>query len=1598
MDAQVPAVVAVVVTSDPAPWLEEALASLAAQDYEELSILVLSTAEADSEVGERVARVLPDAFVRHLPGRPGYAGASNEALGMVEGAAFFLLCHDDVALFPDAVHKLVEESFRSNAGVVSPKFLNWDDPRILLHVGMSCDKTGAVVDRITEGEVDHGQHDAVRDVFVAPGGCILVRADLFAELKGFDPGIVAMGEDLDLSWRSQVAGSRVVVAPEARVRHREALASGLEPLAVPGEPEGRHPLTLQSLQRRHELRVVLKCYTRIHLLRVLPQAALLAFGEVVVAVLARDGDRVRAVTGAWRWNARRLTELSVLRREVAEHRLFPDSEVRRLQVRGSARLSRYLSRLSHQGLEAANAVAATRESSERETERTGQVAVLTGSVGSAFSEDADFDELDDLGRRAGRDRFGRRVRSAPLSTGRQRAVALVIALIVIAIGTRDLFFGTLPLVGQLAPLPSWSTSWHHFFSGWQSAGVGTTAPASPAFGLVGITGTVLFGAMGTLQRVLLLGCIPVGAWGVWRYTRPLLSARARVIAVICYLGLPLPYGALGTGRWDGLVAFAAFPFIALRLARAANVAPYAVEPGPHWRSRPVGQVVILGAVIAVAAGFAPAVVPMVLVTAVAWVLGSALMDAREPTWRVLVVALQAVGVALALALPWVVGTVLAGRGSVAIFGLPVSGATAPNWGEVIRFAVGPAVRSPLAWLLVGAATLPLFIARGTRLAWAARLWVTALGSWGLAFIASHGHLGSFTPSETVVLAPAALAVAACVGIGIAAFENDLSGREFGWRQLVSVVALVFVALGLLPVVAGAVGGRWDLPAQGVEQPLSFLARPGTGVAPRPVARRPPRPAGGRMVGAVGPGLRAHAGGPARRGAGVHARRSGTGRPGRQRRAAGRGRRHRAPRSPVGARRRALRGRRGRAGPVHGRHDDRVGERATAAGAQRGPARPGRPRGGAGSERRAGLRERCEHAGHGHACRGAARARVALSGCGGRDGLAAGAQRALGRRAGDRTGAGGHPLRGLRAGGELRLDGRRSPGGAAGGLRLGGAVRGRREGSGDTGAVAVPLHPVGGAARAGGMGGVGGSRHRPPAGEGGVRRAHHPTARGRHRGCRQRDGGVMTPAHLSRERRWRVLGLVVLVVAGVAVAEGVRGTPAPATAAPSPSAMVGAPDAESSAWYCTGQSTAGGVSPGFLILTNTATRPVAATITAVTDTGATAHAAVAVPPRGVATPAIPALSSGSWEAETVITAGGGVAVTQTVSDSLGWSQAPCRSTTSAHWYFATGSTAGSDALYISLLNPTSTPVVVDLSFITPAGMVHPINYQGIVLSAGQVAVEDVASEVQEIPVISTVVSTRTGRVVASAVQQLVGPGGTSGGLSLVAGAAAPQAHWTIPQAQEVPEGSSGVDVFNPGTSTETVTVHFRLPSGPLAPLTQKVLPGTTWKLASSAQTRIPDNETYATSIDATGGSGVVVGRAVTLPASSSAPRAGMAVAVDGLSTRSPTGEWLVPPPGTSSTPAVATAAPASLALLNTSGGAEDYTASAAAASGTHVVATGTLAAGAMVVVSGSTLAAAGLAPIVVRASGAMAVSEDAGPSGGIGVVSMPGIPLAASIGV
>ncbi|HEY5164929.1 MAG TPA: glycosyltransferase family 2 protein, partial [Acidimicrobiia bacterium] len=308
-----PPVVVVVVTRNPGPFLESALEGLGSQDYPTLSVLVVD-AGSTVDPGPRVAAVLPDAFVHRGPGsRPGFGGAANEALELVDGAAFFLVCHDDAVLAPDAVRLVVEEAYRSNAAIVGPKLVSSDDPEALLEVGRTIDRLGGSHTGIEPGELDQEQHDAVRDVFYVSSAALLVRADLFAELGGFDPETFPGSEDLDLCWRARLAGARVVVAPDARAAHVEA-ASARRPGDAP---------TARDVARRR-VRVLLTCYSFSSLLRVIPIGIALAFFEALVFAPTPRRRQATAVIGAWRWNLVHLARLRAARRRAQALRTIHD--------------------------------------------------------------------------------------------------------------------------------------------------------------------------------------------------------------------------------------------------------------------------------------------------------------------------------------------------------------------------------------------------------------------------------------------------------------------------------------------------------------------------------------------------------------------------------------------------------------------------------------------------------------------------------------------------------------------------------------------------------------------------------------------------------------------------------------------------------------------------------------------------------------------------------------------------------------------------------------------------------------------------------------------------------------------------------------------------------------------------------------------------------------------------------------------------------------------------------------------------------------------------------------------------------------------------
>lgn len=120
---------------------------------------------------------------------------------------------------PAALVTLVDTWRRSaSTGIVGPKHVDATDPALLRALAIHTTRGGRVLPRPVPGRPDQGQHDRDTDALAVPFAGSLVERSLLTELRGWETSFGDLGADLDLGWRAQDTGRRVVVAPAARVR------------------------------------------------------------------------------------------------------------------------------------------------------------------------------------------------------------------------------------------------------------------------------------------------------------------------------------------------------------------------------------------------------------------------------------------------------------------------------------------------------------------------------------------------------------------------------------------------------------------------------------------------------------------------------------------------------------------------------------------------------------------------------------------------------------------------------------------------------------------------------------------------------------------------------------------------------------------------------------------------------------------------------------------------------------------------------------------------------------------------------------------------------------------------------------------------------------------------------------------------------------------------------------------------------------------------------------------------------------------------------------------------------------------------------------
>ena len=133
--------------------------------------------------------------------------------------AWVWVLHEGAAATPATLARLLAPGLGSRSvGIAGPKVVAWDDPRRLVELGVQVTHTGRRLASPVVGEADQGQYDGREDVLAVGTDGMLVRRSVWDDVGGFDRCFLEHGAALDLGWRTQLAGHRVVVVPGAVLR------------------------------------------------------------------------------------------------------------------------------------------------------------------------------------------------------------------------------------------------------------------------------------------------------------------------------------------------------------------------------------------------------------------------------------------------------------------------------------------------------------------------------------------------------------------------------------------------------------------------------------------------------------------------------------------------------------------------------------------------------------------------------------------------------------------------------------------------------------------------------------------------------------------------------------------------------------------------------------------------------------------------------------------------------------------------------------------------------------------------------------------------------------------------------------------------------------------------------------------------------------------------------------------------------------------------------------------------------------------------------------------------------------------------------------
>jgi len=294
--AELPRCAVVILNWNGRQHLDGCFESLAALDYpkDRLEVVLVDNGSTDGSLEQMRAR---HDWVRIVQNQKntGFSAGCNQGARAADQPELLCFLNNDMRVEPAFLMRLVGPIVRGECEATTARILSWDG-KLLNSVGGGMNFHGIGIQR---GYLEAASAEYERPCLTlfACGGAMAMRADVFSEVGGFDEDFFAYYEDVDLGWRTWVAGHSIRYVPEAICYHHHSSTS-----------QRVAPERLRVLQVRNPLLACFKNYDDERLKQLLPAMLALAARRAYLSAEVRDPDsyRIESLSAPGRAGKKRL--------------------------------------------------------------------------------------------------------------------------------------------------------------------------------------------------------------------------------------------------------------------------------------------------------------------------------------------------------------------------------------------------------------------------------------------------------------------------------------------------------------------------------------------------------------------------------------------------------------------------------------------------------------------------------------------------------------------------------------------------------------------------------------------------------------------------------------------------------------------------------------------------------------------------------------------------------------------------------------------------------------------------------------------------------------------------------------------------------------------------------------------------------------------------------------------------------------------------------------------------------------------------------------------------------------------------------------------